>query len=81
VTLNPGSDGLGATIVAALGRPASAELLDVLTRSEEERAAVIGRLALRDDAAWLADLLAEIESDPDDITRLRLIHALERALG
>jgi hypothetical protein len=28
-----------------------------------------------------ADLLAEIESDPDDITRLRLIHALREVLG
>jgi hypothetical protein len=32
-------------------------------------------------AAWLADLLTEIESDPDDITRLRLIDGLERVLG
>ena len=71
---------LGDSIVAVLGRPASAELLEVLTRSEDERASVIGRLAARDDAAWLADLLAEIESDPDDITRLRLIHALREVL-
>jgi hypothetical protein len=33
------------------------------------------------DAAWLAELLTEIESDPDDITRLRLIHALREVLG
>jgi hypothetical protein len=32
-----------------------------------------GESQLRDDAAWLAELLTEIESDPDDITRLRLI--------
>jgi hypothetical protein len=36
---------------------------------------------LADAAEWLADLLTEIESDPDDITRLRLIHALRDALG
>ena len=30
-------------------------------------------LARRDDATWLAELLMGIETDPDDITRLRLI--------
>jgi hypothetical protein len=55
---------LGENVVAAIGRPASVELLDVLTRPEEKRAAVIGRLALRDDDAWLAELLTEIESAP-----------------
>jgi hypothetical protein len=72
---------LGEDIVTAIGPAASAELLEMLSRSEEERAAVIGGLALRDDASWLADLLVEIESDPDDITRLRLIHALREMLA
>jgi hypothetical protein len=49
----------------------------VLTRSEEDRAALIGRLSQRDDATWLAELLLDIETDPDDITRLRLIEGLE----
>jgi hypothetical protein len=40
---------------------------------------VIGRLALRDYAVWLADLLAEIESDPDDRNRLGLTPCRWRA--
>jgi hypothetical protein len=40
-----------------------------------------GRLYHRDDAAWLAKLLAEVESDPDDLTRLQLIGALRQVLG
>ena len=53
----------------------------MLTRSEEDRAALIGRLSQRDDTTWLAELLLEIETDPDDITRLRLIDGLDEALG
>ncbi|MDP9331249.1 MAG: hypothetical protein M3P11_11500 [Actinomycetota bacterium] len=69
-------DHIGARIVAALGEPAARELLDVLTRTEEDRAALIGRLSQREDAAWLAELLIDIESDTHDITRLELIRAL-----
>jgi hypothetical protein len=72
---------LGESIVAAIGRPASAELLDVLTRPEPDRAALIGRLSVRNDAAWLAEPLTEIESHPDDITRLRLTHSPREALS
>ena len=57
------------------------ELLDVLTRSEEDRAALIGRASQRDDATALAEMLIEIETDPDDITRMRLIDGLEKALA
>jgi hypothetical protein len=66
---------LGARIVAAIGEPAARELLDALTRTNAERAALIGRLHAREDAAWLAELLVDIESDPDDITRLELIRS------
>lgn len=72
-------DDLGPRIVDALGEPAAHELLDVLTRSDADRAALIGRLHQREDAAWLAELLIDIESDPDDITRLQVIEALRRA--
>ncbi len=71
---------LGARIVAALGELASRELLDVLTRLDADRAALIGRLHQRDDTAWLAELLMDIESDPDGITRLQVVEALRRAL-
>jgi hypothetical protein len=39
------------------------ELLDVLTRSDTDRAALIGRLYQREDAAWLAELLVDMEED------------------
>ena len=45
---------LGERFVAILGEPAARQLLDVLTRSEEDRAALIGRLSQRDDATALA---------------------------
>jgi hypothetical protein len=67
-------------IIAAFGELASRELLDVLTRSEANRAALIGRLAQRDDAAWLAELLIDSEPDADGITRLQVLEALRRTL-
>jgi hypothetical protein len=51
-------------------------LLDVLTRSEPTARPWIARLHQRDDAAWLAELLMDIESDPDDTTRMQIIEAL-----
>jgi hypothetical protein len=43
-------DHLGERVVTALGEPAARELLDVLERSDTDRAALIGRLHLRKDA-------------------------------
>jgi hypothetical protein len=60
---------LGKHMIELLGPVAARQLLDVLTRSEEHRAALIGRLSQRDDATALAEMLIEIETDPDDITR------------
>ena len=71
---------LGDRMIEILGPAAARQLLDVLTRREEDRAALIGRLSQRDDATALAEILIEIETDPDDITRLRLIDGLEGAL-
>ena len=71
---------LGRRVGESLGLGAARELFDVQTRSEEDRAALIGRLVQRDDAAWLAELLIETDPDPDGITRLRLIDGLERVL-
>jgi hypothetical protein len=73
----------GQRIVAILGVPAATELLEVLNRPEEERAHLIGRLLARDDTTEFAETLIEVESDPDDITRLRLIDArnVHRTLG
>jgi hypothetical protein len=44
------------------------------------RPALIGRLSQRDDTTWLAELLIEIETDPEDLTRPRLIDELQQAL-
>jgi hypothetical protein len=50
------SNSVGAGVVTALGEAGARELLAILERSDEERAALIGRLHVRDDAAWLAKL-------------------------
>jgi hypothetical protein len=62
-------------VVAAVGGPGAAELLDVLTRSDADRAAPIGRLHQRQDVEWLAELLIDLEED--EPARLRLIEALK----
>ena len=72
---------VGARVVAALGEPAARELLDVLERSDVDRAALIGGLHARDDARWLAELLIDLEDDVGEIARLRLIEALRREVG
>jgi hypothetical protein len=65
-------DHVGERVVAALGEAAARELLEVLEQSDADRAALIGRLHVRDDAAWLADLLMDLEDDVGEIARLRL---------
>ncbi len=45
----------------AIGPAGRARLLAVLEGSDEERAAAIGRLHLRDDGALLEELLIELE--------------------
>ncbi len=67
---------IGARVVAAVGVAGARDLLDVLTRTEADRAALIGRLHLRDDAAWLAELLVDLEVD--EPARLHLTEALRR---
>ena len=53
-------DDIGARIMAAVGEAGARELLDALTRPEADRAALIGRLVQRNDAAWLAELLTDL---------------------
>jgi hypothetical protein len=72
---------IGQRVVAALGEPAAWELLEVLERSDADRAALIGQLHARDDAAWLAELLMDLEDDVGEIVRLRLAEALQRQVG
>ena len=72
---------LGQQILSIFGPDGSRELLDLLTRPGADRAALIGRLNQRADGQWLAEVLMDVESDPDDIVRLRLIEALQAVLG
>jgi hypothetical protein len=73
---NPGY--IGAVVLRELGEGAARELLDVLKRTPDDRAALIGRLYSRSEGRWLAEALMDIEADPDDIVRLQLIAELER---
>lgn len=69
-----GNDDIGARIIAAVGETGARELFDVLTRSEADRAALIGRLSLRDDGEWLTELLIDLKED--EPARLHLLAAL-----
>lgn len=64
-------------VVAAVGVAGAVELLQALTRSEADRAALIGRPALRDDGTWLAELLTDLKVD--EIACRHLIAALTAA--
>jgi hypothetical protein len=75
-----GVNDIGQRVIAALGEPAARDLLDVLERSDADRAALIGRLHVRDDAAWLAELLMDLEDDVGEIARLRLIVELREVI-
>jgi len=70
---------VAAQVVHALGEGAARELLDVVKRSPEDRAALVGRLYGETRSRWLAEALMDMEADPDDLIRLRLIAELERA--
>jgi hypothetical protein len=63
------SERVGARIVAALGEPGARELLGILERSDADRAALIGRLYVREDARWLAEPLIDLEDDVGEIAR------------
>lgn len=70
---------MAARIVAAVGEDGASELLDVLTRSDADRAALIGRLHQRADAEWMAELLIDLEEDK--AARLRLVSALRQSVN
>jgi hypothetical protein len=71
----------GRRVVDAVGEPAARELLDATTRSDADRAELIGRLHARPDAEWLAELLMDLEGDDGEPARLRLAESLRHALG
>jgi hypothetical protein len=72
---------LGQRVVAALGPAAAGELLEMLERSDADRAALIGRLPLRD-GRTVARLAADRpRDDAGEIARLQLLEALRREVG
>lgn len=75
--MDPGE--IASRVVAAVGEAGARELLDVPTRSESDHAAMIGRLSLRADAEWLAELLIDLEED--EPARLHLMNALRSVTG
>jgi hypothetical protein len=75
------ADHAGPRVVAALGEPGARELLGILERSDADRAALIGRMYVRDDARWLAELLIDLEDEVGEMARLRLVDELRRELG
>lgn len=68
-------------IVDALGEPAAREFLTVLKMPDDKRLDLIAHLYLRDDGFGIAEMLTDVEEDPDDIVRLRLIGGLSAVLG
>lgn len=72
---------VGQQAVDALGEPAAREFLDVITRSDGDRAALIGRLHARADADWLAELLMDLEGEEGELVRLALVDELRRTIG
>jgi hypothetical protein len=52
---------IGHRVVAALGEPAARELLEVLERSDADRAALIARLDVRDDAWRMATAVPQVQ--------------------
>jgi hypothetical protein len=74
-------EALGARIRYILGDAPARELLGVLERTPEARASLIGRLWSNPQTRTLAEILLDIESDSDDLVRLRLVDGLRRTLG
>jgi hypothetical protein len=67
-------------VVDALGEPAARELLDAITRTDADRAELIGRLCARADGEWLAELLIDLEGEEGEPARLRLAAELRSEL-
>jgi hypothetical protein len=71
-------DDISRRIIAAISEDGARVLLDLLTRPEAERAALIGRVGQHADGEWLAELLMDFEVDEG--ARLHLISTLQREL-
>jgi hypothetical protein len=51
------------------------------SRPDADRAALIGRLHAREDARLLAELDIDLEDEPGELVRLKLVDGLRRSLG
>jgi hypothetical protein len=73
---------IGEQIIEAVGRGGAAELLDAITRPEADRAALIGRLTLRDDVATMfGGCRGPHRLETDEPAQLRMAEALRFALA
>jgi hypothetical protein len=54
--------------------------LDVSTRSDEGRAALIHRLTVDAKSEWLAEILMDLEDETGEAVRIQLIESLRRRL-
>ena len=70
---------LGPRIVSLLGPEGARDLLSSFERPETDRTPLIAALIHREDAAWLAELLTDLEQD--EPARLRVAGGLRLALG
>jgi hypothetical protein len=71
---------LAASIVQTLGVSGSTEVIDILTGGTADRDALFDRLRAPKAPKQLAEMLLEIESDPDTTDRKALLAALRRIL-
>ena len=55
-------------LLELLGERACIELLEVLERPESERPTLIGQLYASERGQVLAEVLTDVETDPDDLT-------------
>jgi hypothetical protein len=68
-------------VVGLIGQTNARTLLGILELPDEDRLAFVARMYQRDDAQALAGVLTDVESDPDDLVRFRLIGGLRSVLG
>jgi hypothetical protein len=68
-------------IVDLVGKDNARTLLRILRLPDPDRIAFVARLYQRADGHALAEVLTDVESDPDDLVRLRLIGGLRALLG
>lgn len=69
---------IGRYLLDLLEEPACVELLAILELPEADRATLIGALYRSDRGREMAELLADVEADPDDLVRRRRSRGCER---